>query len=95
MDWSVSSVDLVNSFSKLNNLNIKGYNFDFFNPDYKVKIPPSSIFTQTALEQVGTKYDEFLDYIMKYKPELCVHIEPINELYNKKLPYDKIAIGTY
>lgn len=92
LDWSLSSVDLVNKFSKFNNLKIRGEYFDFFKPNYDISFPNSTVvFTQTALEQVGNNFKDFLDFLIQKKPGLCVHIEPIVELYDLKVSSGKLA----
>ena len=45
------------------------------------------MFTSSSLEQTGNDYKNFVNVIIKNKPEICVHIEPVDELLDpKKLP---------
>ena len=67
--------------------------FDFFNPDDKLEMPSNSIaFTQSALEQVGEKHEKFINFLLRKNPRLCVHIEPLFELYDKESLVDNIAM---
>jgi len=57
--------------------------FDMMNPDYNLKIKENScILTSGAIEQLASKYDKFIDYLLLNKPDLCIHIEPIYEFYS-------------
>jgi nucleoside-diphosphate-sugar epimerase/SAM-dependent methyltransferase len=93
LDWVISSQEIIDLMSKYHDLDIRGYRFDFFKPNLEVNILPNSgIFTLHALEQVGNKYKLFIDYLLEKKPKICVHIEPINELYDENSEFDNIAL---
>jgi len=86
LDWAKSSQKLITNL-KNNGVDNKifGANFDFFKPDYKFNLKKNSaIFTVAALEQVGDRYKEFVDYLLRNKPALCLHIEPLAELLEPK-----------
>ena len=51
-------------------------------PDMRVKIA-GAVLTIHALEQLGADWQPFLDYLRSQKPLLCVHIEPLEELYDE------------
>ena len=73
--------------------NIKGYNFDFFKPNKKIKIADNSaIYTVAALEQIGSNYKAFVSYLLKNKPDICVHVEPIAELLDENRLIDNLSI---
>jgi len=75
LDWVSESQSIVDK------LGFNSYNFNFFAPDYKFEIKPNSVvYTVAALEQVGTKYHDFVQYLLNNQPRLCIHIEPIIEL---------------
>ena len=93
LDWADSSVEIISLMSEQYKWNIEGYIFDFFEPNSSIKIlPDSGIFTLHALEQIGDKYKLFIDYLLENKPNICVHIEPINELYEKNNEFDNVAL---
>lgn len=82
LDWAESSQQLIENLRATGiDRNIYAHNFDFFKPDYNFQLKTNSaIFTMAALEQVGDRYKEFVDYLLENKPALCLHIEPIAEL---------------
>jgi hypothetical protein len=94
LDWTKASQDIIEEINKLEiNTKIKGYNFDFFNPDYNLEIPENSaMFTCSALEQVGENYKEFIDFLLIKKPDLCINFEPCSELLNENNLVDKLCI---
>ena len=94
LDWARSSQKIIKKMAASGLAqNIKGYNFDFFKPDQKIKLAPhSAIYTVAALEQVGTNYKTFVSYLLKNKPDLCVHIEPIAEMLDENRLIDNLSI---
>ena len=48
--------------------------------------------TIAALEQTGQNYKKFINYILKQKPKICIHIEPINELMDKNNMLDLLSV---
>ena len=93
LDWAESSEEIINLMSEHYKWDIEGHIFDFFKPNSNIKIlPDSGIFTVHALEQIGDKYKLFVDYLLEQKPGICIHIEPINELYDKNSKFDNIAL---
>lgn len=92
LDWTESSQRLIQKINDKKILSCKGYNFDFFNPNYDIKLDDNSIiYTFAALEQVGNNFERFLEYILHQKPDLCVHIEPLTELMNKDVDLDRFC----
>ena len=81
LDFSQNAIKSLNNFAKINNLNIKSSYFDLINPDISMEIKPNSaVFTEFALEQTSNKFHEFILFLLKRKPEICIHIEPMPEL---------------
>jgi hypothetical protein len=93
LDWTKASQNIIEEINQLNiNNKIKGYNFDFFNPNYNLEIPESSaIFTCNALEQIGEDYKTFIDFILAKKPDLCINFEPCSELLDESNLVDKLC----
>ncbi|MDB5036486.1 MAG: hypothetical protein JWQ35_14 [Bacteriovoracaceae bacterium] len=94
LDWAASSQEII---KKLNadgvDKNIFGHNFDYFNPDQSFEIAPNSaVVTVASLEQVGNKFDAFLDYLIEKKPKFCIHIEPIAELLDQNNLLDYLSV---
>ena len=81
LDFSQNAIKSLNNFAKINNLNIKSSYFDLINPDISMEMKPNSaVFTEFALEQTSNKFHEFILFLLKRKPEICIHIEPMPEL---------------
>lgn len=86
-DWTKMSQTIIKEINRVKKLNIKGYNFDFFSPDYTLPVDSDTgIYTIAALEQVGKNFSEFVNFLLQKKPAICVHFEPIGEL----LPDDNV-----
>lgn len=92
-DWTSSSQDIINNINNKLNLSITPFKFNFFEPDYNVHIPDNSaVYTVAALEQVGPDYVDFVDFLLKKKPSVCIHLEPIDELLDEKKVLDFLSI---
>ena len=82
-DWSESACATVR------NNGFDAERFDMFNP-HKVGLK-GTVLTVHAMEQLGSNFGPFLDFLMSEKPELCIHIEPIIELYDEGDLLDYLA----
>ena len=64
-----------------------------FSPDYQLNIDESSaVFTIGALEQLGTNFEPFLQYLLEKQFRICINIETIYELYNQSSLFDYLAV---
>lgn len=80
-DWASSSVQILRHLKEQGLSNVGGHLFDFFGPDYDVKIGDKDlILTVAALEQVGADFSPFMEFLEKKSSGLIVNIEPIEEL---------------
>lgn len=86
-DWTKMSQTIIQEINRVKKLDINGYNFDFFAPDFTLPVDSDTgIYTVAALEQVGNNFSEFVNFLLLKKPSICVHFEPIEEL----LPDDNV-----
>lgn len=86
-DWVKSSNEIVKA------MGFHAEQFDFFNPNYKIKLEPNSaIYTVAALEQTGTNFKKFVSYLLKNKPSVVVHIEPMPEYLDSTKLIDYLSI---
>lgn len=84
LDWVEPPVHIANELRTVKGMNTRGHLFDFFNPDQSLDIPANSaILTIGAMEQTGTRWDRFLDFLIAKKPRRVFHIEPIYEWYDE------------
>jgi len=93
LDWAVSSKKIVDRLAKIRGWNIQGKIFDFFSPDQSLKMPENSaVLTIDALEQTDSRYEKFLQFLIKKSPAVCIHVEPIVEWYDENNLIDYLAI---
>lgn len=82
LDWTESSQKIIAELARRYSLNLSGGVFDFFRPDFNFKLEPNSaVLTITALEQVGSGFAAFLEYLLAQKPRMVLSLEPLHELY--------------
>jgi len=92
LDWSKSSYEMVGMLAQSHGLKIKGLPFDFFNPDRTLDLDSESgVITMCALEQVGSRHEAFVDYLLAKKPKICVNMEPLVDLYDETKLVDYLA----
>jgi len=93
LDWIVSSKKIAEYMTKQYRWNVSGHVFDMFHPDPKLKIEKNSAFlTFASLEQMGTNYENFINFAVKNKIDLFINVEPIEELFDKTDPLDALAV---
>ena len=94
LDWAESSQGIIEKIRHDGiDKNIFGHNFDYFNPELNFKIDDNSvIFTVASLEQIGNKWDKFVNYLIDQKPKLCFHVEPIGEMLDENVLVDYLSI---
>ena len=85
-DWAKSSNALVKS------MGFHSENFDYFNPPAINLRRESGVITVASLEQTGTKYKKFVKYLLKQKPSVVVHIEPMPEYLDPTKLNDYLSI---
>lgn len=93
-DWAKSSIDLVSRLSETTgDTRISSGHFDYFRPDETVVLQRgSSVLTVASLEQMGSDFEAFIDYLMG-QPVACVtHLEPIGELLNPENLLDYLSL---
>lgn len=92
-DWTTTSQKIINEINSVLNLKINCFNFNFFKPDYNIEIPSNSgIYTVAALEQVGDDFKNMISFLLSKRPEICIHMEPIDELLDDDKLIDSLSI---
>jgi len=93
LDFANSSKRIIDLIAKKYLWNIDGHVFNLIHPDNSIEITPGSlVFTIGTIEQLASKFEPFLQFLLAKKPELCLHIEPILELYDENTLFDYLAI---
>lgn len=92
-DWTTASQRILEDLKGRGYPNIEGSNFDMFAPHDALPFSnETAIFTLHAMEQLGERFGTFLDYLLRKRPALCLHIEPIVEQYEEDNLLDFLAI---
>jgi hypothetical protein len=94
LDWAASSQKIIRRLARNGvDRNIFAHRFDFFDPDNSFNLEKNSIvYTSASIEQTGTQYKRFLEYLLRQRPALCIHIEPIAELLDENHLLDYLSI---
>lgn len=92
LDFVPSSVELVNKIGAAHQHNIKGRLFDMISPDETLTLGKNSaVFTIGSVEQLASRFDAFLQFLLDQSPSLCIHVEPTIEFYDDDLLTDYLA----
>jgi trans-aconitate methyltransferase len=94
LDWAESSQEIIrNHAMEIGDRKLYAGQFNFFDPDYDFDdLSDAVIYTIAGLEQVGGRYEKFLNYLLHYKPRFCIHVEPIAELLDNNNLLDYLSI---
>lgn len=83
MDFVPSTIELVDLIREKAHYNVHGKLFNMLEPDHDFKLEKSSaVITIGVIEQLASKFEKFIDFIMENKPEICIHMEPTIEVYD-------------
>lgn len=94
LDFSESAVALVHETWNALNLPIAAHPFDMLSPPAPtISTMNTGFFTFGAIEQLASKFEPFIEYLIARKPNIVVHIEPIVELYDPHNLLDALAIS--
>jgi trans-aconitate methyltransferase len=87
-DWTKSSNKMVDAQGFM------GVNVDFFNlPKWDISTEAKTgVYTVAALEQTGTNFKKFVNWLIKAKPSIVVNIEPIPEMLDSSKLLDYLSI---
>jgi SAM-dependent methyltransferase len=92
LDWAESSQQILARLSARIGRTIEGQRFDMFAPDEAIELGAGTgVLTSAALEQIGADHGPLLDFVMARSPDICVHFEPLLELYEGASLFDEVA----
>ena len=92
-DFVKSSSDLVNLIADKFNYHITGDLFDMTQPDISRSLESNSaVITCGAIEQLASNTVSILEYLLSQPIDLCIHLEPIYELYEETNLVDYLAM---
>ncbi|REL34830.1 hypothetical protein [Thalassotalea euphylliae] len=94
-DWATSSQKIVEKLARQTGKKLSGVNFNMFTCEGANSLEVNSdtgVLTVHALEQLGPDFQTILALLLDKKPKVCVHLEPISELYQANQAYDQVAL---
>ena len=92
LDWTDSSAAIMNLLREKLKINLFGKKFDLFNPDKKYRLEKNcGVLTVGTLEQLGSNFKPFINYLLENKPNICIHLETLYELYDENNLLDYLA----
>ena len=91
-DYSIEALKCISAANRRLGLDIGDRFFDLREaiPTYTIA-PGTAVLTSGSLEQVGTDYRHFVEYMLRSKPLVVVNIEPLYELYDESDLFDWMA----
>lgn len=93
LDWANASTEILKLMREQSASNIEGHRFNMLQPDQELTLKPGAyVYSVGSMEQLGNRFGPFLDYLLKNKPKLVVHCEPILENYADDNLFDYVAI---
>jgi SAM-dependent methyltransferase len=81
LDWASSSQKLIKEIARsTSDQNLFAENFNYFEPNSELIIEEgSAVLTVASLEQTGSEFKDFIEFIALQKPSVVIHIEPMWE----------------
>ncbi|WP_119422934.1 class I SAM-dependent methyltransferase [Desertibaculum subflavum] len=94
-DWAAPSQELVRLIGQHLRRPLRGVRFNMLTlagGDALEIDARTAVLTMHSMEQLGTAWGPMLDFLLARKPGLCLHIEPIRELYDPTDLFDALAL---
>ena len=93
LDWAIASKKIIDLLVRNTRWNITGHIFNMFKPDYNVPLGShSAVLTVGTMEQLGANFEPFLEFLLRKKPKVILHMETISELYDDSNLADYLAL---
>lgn len=94
LDWTEASQRIIKGVVEAGlATNIRGSRFNFYEPDEALDMGPNwGIFSVAALEQIGDRHEVLVQYLLRKRPAICVHIEPLDELLDETRLLDRLSV---
>lgn len=91
-DWATASRLIIEDMAKHHGFNIQGRVLDMFAPDADAPVARGAgVITIGSLEQLGTDFNAFLDFLLEKKPAVVANVDCFNELYLPDHMPDQLA----
>jgi hypothetical protein len=92
-DWASASPMILRRMAEQTGCAIQGHRFNMLTASGEEPgtiDANTAVLTVHALEQLGSGWGAFLAYILAHRPGLCVHVEPLLELYDPGSTLDEL-----
>lgn len=93
-DWAQPSCDILAEMARQTGRSIEGHVFNMLTATGWTGAEIDSrtaVVTVHAMEQLGDGWRPFADFVRRRRPALCLHIEPLLELYDAGSAFDGLA----
>ena len=92
-DFVESSVKLMNLVGEYRKIPLKAEIFNMMNPSSELLRleGKAGVVTFGSFEQLGSQIKPMINYLVEQRPQICVHIEPMIEMYNTEVFPDYLA----
>ena len=92
LDWSEAALKIIATVADRFNFKLSGRLFDMFAPDVTLTVPRNSaVFSIGAMEQLGGEFEPFLQFLLQKRPDVCINVETLYELYDQDDLFDYVA----
>ncbi|MGV0949099.1 MAG: hypothetical protein ACOYB3_00195 [Azonexus sp.] len=98
LDWAGSAVQFINLQAHAGAYGdpsmVHAEHFDYFNPNPSMYVPPNgaAFVTVASLEQTGREWRKWMEWALDAKPQMCIHIEPIEEVLEPDVLLDHLSL---
>lgn len=93
LDWVSAPKEILRLTAQKYGYNVTGHVFDMFEPDETLLFREgAAILAIGALEQLGTNFEPFIQFVLRRKPALFVHVDSVLELYDENTLFDYFAV---
>lgn len=91
-DFVPPAQKMVDAMAQAYGWRMQGHLFDMTAPDAHIEFKGNSrLLTFGALEQLAGKIETFFEFVLERSPGLCVHVEPVVDLYDEDNLIDFLA----
>lgn len=92
-DWVDVTKKIIDLVAEKKGYNMTGHVFDMFFPDESFPLKENAmVLALNSLEQIGEKFEPFLQFVLSRKPSLFVHVDSFVEFYNENSLPDYLTI---
>ena len=93
LDWIPASKKIIDLMAKKYNYSLKSRAFNMLKPDHSFRITKNSaIINVDSIEQLGTNFKPFADFVIKSSPAIVIDVNHFNELYDPNTLLDYLAL---